>query len=312
MVIHGPDPHNTRAMSREAAPIIETDRPCMSCGYNLRGLRLGIECPECGMPSKMPEGIDDPLSLMPKRVILAFTRGCWVASLCVGAMIAIVVANQFPDWPRIYSLAAMAGLSVAWVGAAAWLTPAFTIPQAVIRGFSRASRLRRAARYCQWGWVMSASAMFILALIKNPSSATEHLLWWPKWLGFAIGMTGIVLLAILLERLSEWARDGDAEKMFNWATWGLPIATPLLLADLDHPVARMFVLLMWLVLACTFPWGLISLSGAVTLSILHAKEHREREERRDERARRYYQHVAKTVDTMDAAREQSQGTGPPM
>src|SRR5262245_56679789 len=29
---------------------IERDAPCNKCGYNLRGLRIGDKCPECGTP----------------------------------------------------------------------------------------------------------------------------------------------------------------------------------------------------------------------------------------------------------------------
>src|SRR5436189_5843183 len=33
----------------ESMPFFNTDVPCPSCGYNLRGLSLGHGCPECGL-----------------------------------------------------------------------------------------------------------------------------------------------------------------------------------------------------------------------------------------------------------------------
>src|SRR5438552_13978961 len=92
-----PDPHNLRAMtSAMPAPVFESDHPCLGCGYNLRGLRAGVKCPECGMPSVMPAGIDDPLALMPRPVIVAFIWGCWAASFCVVGAIAAVIISRLP------------------------------------------------------------------------------------------------------------------------------------------------------------------------------------------------------------------------
>src|SRR5436190_48874 len=124
MPARAPDPHNLRAMTgAQPAPVIETDRPCLGCGYNLRGLRAGINCPECGMPSVMPEGIDDPLALMPRGVILAFIWGCWAASICVLGVIGAVIVSRFPDIDRIVPAIALAGLSILWCLATWLLTP---------------------------------------------------------------------------------------------------------------------------------------------------------------------------------------------
>ena len=73
MAVRAPDPHNLRSAAHNvaASAIIDTDRPCLGCGYNLRGLRAGINCPECGLPSVLPQGLDDPLALMPRSVVLA-------------------------------------------------------------------------------------------------------------------------------------------------------------------------------------------------------------------------------------------------
>src|ERR1043165_1019057 len=100
MAHRAPDPHNLRNLAQAPgmhgpAPIIEVDRECAGCGYNLRGLRVGINCPECGMPTITPKGIDDPLSMMPMRVILTVVRGCWVGSICVVLMVGLELAERF-------------------------------------------------------------------------------------------------------------------------------------------------------------------------------------------------------------------------
>lgn len=46
-----PDEHNTSNPPGPPDPtLLETDLPCVSCGYNLRGLPPGGRCPECATP----------------------------------------------------------------------------------------------------------------------------------------------------------------------------------------------------------------------------------------------------------------------
>lgn len=300
MAVRAPDPHNLRGMTGVvSAPVIETDRLCLGCDYNLRGLRAGINCPECGLPSVMPEGIDDPLALMPRRVILAFIWGCWAASICVLGVIGAVIASRMPDIdPKIpgYTLA---GLSLLWLAATWLLTPAFAIPQAIFRGFSRASKVRRAALWLQWGWVLAAGCAAVAVTLSSPPAWLTSLLWAGTWIGFLVGMAGIVVLCILMDRLADWTRDEDAQTMFNWAMWGLPIATVFLFVHIPLPFVNALMILLWLAAAALFPYGLIMLSKSVTLSIVHSFEHDERSKRQDERRQQYHDHVGKLVEKID-------------
>src|SRR5688572_6714225 len=111
MTFRGPDPHNLRKLANQSlGPAIELDRECRGCGYNLRGLSLGANCPECGLSSSAAKSsIDDPLSLMPTRVIFAFIRGCCVASLCVSGLLATLLVHQFQIWNDVTAACAIAG-----------------------------------------------------------------------------------------------------------------------------------------------------------------------------------------------------------
>ena len=176
MPVRGPDPHNLRTIAKETAPLIEHDCECPGCGYNLRGLRLGVACPECGVPTTAIGEIDEPLSHMPMRIILTFIRGCWVASICVLLMVALVIADRWDSIDEKYAAYGAATLAVIWLGAVIWLTPAFSIPQAVVRGFSNRSRVRRAARLFQFGWVASSFSLVLSTTLTNPGNATALLL----------------------------------------------------------------------------------------------------------------------------------------
>ena len=61
-----PDPGNSNAGStRLGAKAIEPGRKCIACGYDLVGLFIGGNCPECG---------DKILSFAPRAEIDAFKR----------------------------------------------------------------------------------------------------------------------------------------------------------------------------------------------------------------------------------------------
>ena len=311
MPARAPDPHNLRAMTTaQPAPIIQTDRPCLGCGYNLRGLRAGINCPECGMPSVMPAGIDEPLALMPRRVILAFVWGCWVASICVVGVVGAIMASRFPDLDPLVPRITLVGLSLLWLIATWMLTPAFAIPQAVFHGFSHASKVRKAARLFQIGWVLTALCALGATLTSGPATSPSLLFDWGMWLGFLSGIAGVIALCVLMEQLADWTRDESAKTMFNWAMWGLPVVGLLLMLRVPIRTAGAvvggmglsFTAVLWgtsLIFAAMFPYALLSLSKSVSLSIVHSFEHEERTKRRDERTRQYHARVGEMVEKMD-------------
>jgi len=315
MAIRSPDPHNLRRAAARAGQqgVFEHDRPCLGCGYNLRGLPHGANCPECGMASKMPEDIDAPLSLAPTSVILAFIRGCWLASICVAAAVGVTIADRFPAWKPSISLFIVAGLSLLWVLAVFWMTPGFNLPQAAIRGFSPRGKLRRATRVLQWGWVASTGASFVEWQLSVKSggiagaggASLRSLLQLLETGGFLAGLAGVVCLSLMLERLAEWTRDDTAEKYFNWSAWTLPISTLLLYIDIPNPYVSLLLTALWFLSVAIFPYALLNLSGSVTYSVLHSVENKGRDERRQERNQKYAQKVGETVQTMDAARKKA-------
>jgi hypothetical protein len=301
MPARAPDPHNLRNAAQRTAPIIDTDRRCAGCGYNLRGLRLGINCPECGLPTTMPEGGDDPLSTMPMRVILMLVRGCWAAAICVVLMMIALILHRIGLVRDEIAFPSMFMLSLFWLGAAIWLTPVITLPQAVSRGFGSKSRLRTSARVLQLGWVIAIGALAFETLVPQAAGPLAALVKLATFGGLCAGLAGLIVLSVLLERVAEWARDEDAQRMFNWTMWSWPLAILVLIPLMQMrgtigpiPFAwglSMFITL-WAVSIGTFPYGLLMLAKSVTLSILHNLEYRGRQERKLERDQKHYERTA--------------------
>lgn len=81
---HGPAPWDDQApagkvratdgVRTSASGMVEADRPCVSCSYNLRGLPVGGKCPECAVP------VLDSL----RGVLLEFASRAYVAKITTG------------------------------------------------------------------------------------------------------------------------------------------------------------------------------------------------------------------------------------
>ena len=150
--------------------------------------------------------------------------------------------------------ALLAVFSLLWAAAVWFLTPAYDMPQALFHGFSHTGRLRLWARGLQAGWVLAAGAAFLRQAATKTAGGglLPTLLGSTSVLGIAIGLAGIVVLAIQLRRLAEWARDGNAERAFNLTAWGIPITTPLLLVNLPILLLGLALGLIWVTSVCAF------------------------------------------------------------
>ncbi len=301
-------------------PFVSTLPPgakCLGCGYDLRGLPVLGHCPECGLPGS-PEKTTkagDPLCEMPLDLIRRFHHACLIAS---GSVIALLVTLAF-TYGAMLNPAVTGGImfpaSLIWVLGAWGLTPAIDQPEAVWRGFHATNRLRRAARWLQLGWPACLGAFWAIAL----TPATETTLISSLWLLFAggllLGAAGLIMLSLMLEQLADWVRDFAAKEIFNGVVFSISaglllIGLGFLLASLWplSPLRLMFSALTtvgWLVSIVSmavFAYALFSVSSCVTLSIVHAREHRERWRRREEQTSEYHERLGRTAPAQPPGR----------
>lgn len=285
-----PDESHPVPRVQPTGPSDEDDpEPCEGCGYDLRGLPMGRECPECGRPKRktVVTGFEEPLAHMQMSVIRRVRLLTAIGMLTVFITIAVaLIAYLSPQSSQLmWMLLAALALNVGtWV-----LTPAIDLREAAVRGFSSSGRLRYWSRLLQIVWFPAAVLVTLPALVQIQSPVVEGMLFVLALVCIAIGIAGIIVLGLLLENLAEWARDDTAEWLFNIGEWGVGICGGVvLLATLLNmflPGAgisvvirffAMFALLGIVVSVGALIIALTSLAKSVSLSVRHAVEYKER------------------------------------
>lgn len=205
--------------------MVEQDRACPGCGYNLKGLSVGGVCPECGRPISLAakRGLDDMLVDAPARYLHRFAASltCAFAGLALNILglftvVSIVAINGVLAFYRLGGPNAIWGVNwqirtpsnaligaVYLVGAALWLCglitatqPRPTPPDAPESREEEWKRLRHSVWILQAGWFVSAAIILLLALAAPtppPMTAAGVAPAMPVWVG--IGSTLALLAA---------------------------------------------------------------------------------------------------------------------
>ncbi|MDX2131006.1 MAG: hypothetical protein SFY69_03005 [Planctomycetota bacterium] len=138
------------------AMVIGEDRACARCGYNLRGLKPGDRCPECGTPIRIRRDAgggmtEAPLSYL-DRLALWSTVAIIGAGVCVASLLATIGAS-------LGNPLLLAALGLAALGAGAWGAGVYHVTgprefgaPSPIDPVREWARLRLIARVSQFMW----------------------------------------------------------------------------------------------------------------------------------------------------------------
>ncbi len=217
-----------KAMPDVAAQTISFDLPCSICAYNLRGLSLDGDCPECGQrvaASFRGDFLKNANPLWIARVHVGFNILMWVlvvgsSLLLIQHLLAVVAPPQYFSnptdwWHRInrfllhikYALPSLTWLAI-------WLV---TIPESA--GTDDATSLRRSVRVL---------VTMSLALSLLPSLLLYGRLF--QWLTATDGVSAGVLIFLFylyLKRLAQRVPDPWALSAVPLVMYGLSISTLL-------------------------------------------------------------------------------------
>ena len=275
------------ASNIESAPIAE-DRPCESCGYNLRGLTFGVRCPECGTPVvKRRADREPPLGASPRGYLTRLRAGLLLLGFSGLASVAFLVFEVLFDLSPGGPFPIVA-CDVAWfVGALLVLERR---PLRSARTFKGAWTGLRIAILATQAFALVGAAMVLLDFFFG------GVVFATIWLVCAVvSIGGWVPMCEYLARLAEWAPDDGIAAHYRAVAWAIGVPGAALVVGVIgseiHPIFLSIVLVGILfaalcALACVYFCVLhVRLAGVVVWGIRNAAEEVRREGRRVERLR---------------------------
>ncbi len=319
-----------------AAEVILVDRPCIRCGYNLRGLAIGGRCPECGelITRHAKRLIDDSLVLCPTSFITAFATGAWLmfaGSAIAAITIALVVAGGlfgafFGGVRGLFG--AIAPIHLLGLGGGAWLCGMLilNLPRPKPAALGDKPRpggewvaLRITAGAMQFAGVLGVvleqtTGAVAAALGPTPPIPPSML---PPVIGILIliGVVGLIPTMLWLARVADWLPDEDGARAFRGAAWcvivviGLQILFGLLSLVIVGSgflyIAGMLTNFFATVTGFYIVWRLYDLARTATWAI---RNHHEAEAQ----AARLRARVAAEAAAADAERRQKEPFGGPL
>ncbi|MHC4082161.1 MAG: hypothetical protein ACYS15_07450 [Planctomycetota bacterium] len=258
---------------------IDQDTQCEYCGFNLRGLNHGRNCPECGLAIEPEDADRDRLLATGWSGRGALRLGLGAAFVCLVVAVAARFVLFVGGFKGISPELAKAYLTTGLVLSAVWAIAAWSItPRRLDRQGSGMRALRLVVRATQPLWV-AGYACWLVAIIDGG----DQLAAWGRVLRLLAGV-GAILLAVVLCRVAGEAGREQAARRLNAAAWILPITT--LLPQLFPRDMAWFgliplglLLLLWAWVMMLYALGVLELQRHVSWAGTHAARARTRSQR---------------------------------
>lgn len=207
--------------------LIDHDRPCINCGYNLVGLMSNVVCPECGrkinIKKKDLPRYGDNLVNAPMGWLAGFaTAGMllFVGSIGVFGASAVAVAM----WGRNLIPPVIAtAFAILWLAGVVLVTRPRPVTKATtIEPRKEWRQLRWFARGTQVFWLIGAG------LLLGFSATAPIWFVWASIPCFGIATAGMIPLCILLSNLAYWGSDSTLAGHCRACAWAIGFSGLLL------------------------------------------------------------------------------------
>lgn len=209
------------------AVVIEIDRACIQCGYNLRGLKPDGKCPECGRPIGMKRRgpvFADQMSAAPLLWTKGFVNGTFALAVGISVIIPCAIVSMM-------EVESSLGVSVMILGGLSWFIGAFLVtrPRPVTDATSVSPTKewvweRFLGRWSQVAWCIGPG----LVAASAHANVGERALFVLGLAFIAAAIVGIAPLLIVLSNLTYWAADTNLAYRLKIASWTLPLSGLLL------------------------------------------------------------------------------------
>jgi predicted Zn-ribbon and HTH transcriptional regulator len=215
--------------------VIMEARPCRKCGYDLKGLRVGGKCPECGEPIRARRKSFGPregtLSDAPPAYIRALRSGFWIMTAAVlGSLLGSIVSLFAPIIGG--ALSVLAALS--WVGGV-WIISnprpdPFPMLENPILDSARYRLIVRAAA-CAWPVSVIIGAVAEIAAPVAPAPGTPAapvsilfgVLIALRVLAGVASYAALIPICIFVGDMAFWMSDDSGGWRLRAAAWAMAI-----------------------------------------------------------------------------------------
>lgn len=251
--------------------VIEHDRACPNCDYNLRGLTWGGVCPECGEEIASDHG-PDAITLAPVEFLRTLRGACY--ALVISAIAGLVLL--LPAWCSVIFLGAAVAPAVAW-WVSVWVATRPLVPtRATMRPRQSEARMSRAAaRITQAAWVpMCIAAIGVVQNSAIPGFAPSIFTWAAlAWTAcFITGIIGLVPLCHVLSDIAHWGMETTLGHQLRMVAMSLAVLGSMLalafLALLMTQVTLTFTFITGLAGFVFFIFSSVFLLGVVYFMVL--------------------------------------------
>ena len=201
-------------------PVLDSDVPCVGCGYNLRGLDSSVRCPECGLSlhisivrhrnRRRPPPPPDPAwaRQVVEGAVLSLIAFALVVTLCLAPQSMFVIPYRLAPAAKTPGRA-----TLLCVGAAAWVLAWYAAWKLTRRPpVGEVIRLRRRVRLARWPLTLYLLCPFVIPAfgesVTGPAALSVLVL-------FLCGVVGVAMLtgtiAGLFSRIGRgWAASEAA------------------------------------------------------------------------------------------------------
>jgi len=267
--------------------VIMQSRPCTKCKYELKGLRIGGKCPECGEPIRARrksfgprEGtMTDAPPAYVKRVGLGFTiMSTGILAAIFGVPLSCFVQNAL--------LGAVLLGSLAWV-AGTWIIsmprpPEFAEHENPIMDNAR---WRLGVRVASSMWVL-----YLLLAIGAVAAADVGILGPTlRIMAGIVGLAafiGLVPLSVYVAEIEFWMSDDTGGWQLRGAAWGILVFGVLyIMTTAVAPFLGLWCLIVVLVAAGVLGWHIIGCASRTRWVLKYQNQNEGRVERITERLR---------------------------
>ncbi len=212
------DPRTNRNVGQ--GELIQNSKPCRKCSYDLKGLRVGGKCPECGTPiirsgQRFADNLTDaPIEYLRHLLLTSVILAC--------AWLVIVVGAVATNVSQVIGAGVLAAASLAWwLGTMMVTVPRkkgdHTLPDAILDS----GNLRLSIRVTAAAWPLFALAVFLTAVTAGPTPAIAFV---AMITIFAVAsLISLVPLCVYLMGFADWSGDDGLSTRFNIAGWGIAV-----------------------------------------------------------------------------------------